>query len=165
MTFALKWAKYRRYYMQIDTEIFGRTAIEDSDIYTFSDGILGFEENKKYALIKKPGSGFDLMWLQAIENTLPCFTVFHPHDIINGYSPVVEAGDLKALNVSGAEELEFLLLAVIPSDIRYTTVNLKSPIAINKNDRTAKQVILLNNDYPIKFYLGEPEDNSYAEAR
>jgi flagellar assembly factor FliW len=39
-----------------------------------------------------------------------------------------------------------------------TVINLKSPIAIHPENNSAKQVILENNDYPIRYHLfGETE--------
>ena len=100
------------------------------------------------------------MWYQAINQTIPCFVVFNPFEIIDGYEPEMEPEDLKAFG-GKTDGLVFLVIAAVPRDVSKTTVNLKSPIVIDPKNRTAKQVILANKDYPIRFFLsGEDEESA-----
>jgi flagellar assembly factor FliW len=84
--------------------------------------------------------------------------VFDPFEIIEGYDPIVENSDLRFLGCKDASDLRFFVIAVVPDDITKITVNLKSPIVVNKQDRRARQVILANSDYPIRFPIFPAEE-------
>lgn len=145
--------------MLINTALFGPFEVEEQDIYHLKDGLLGFDGVQRYALIVKQEEDVTLRWFQAAEHQVPCFVVFDPFEIINGYAPQVEPYDLKALGCDDPGDLEFLVIAVVPEDITKTTVNLKSPIALHRRTGKGRQVILANKDYPIRFSLSEePEE-------
>lgn len=141
--------------MLINTAVLGALEVDERDIFHLPNGLPGFDDTHQYALISKEEDGITLQWFQAADTSVPCFVVFNPFDIIDGYHPKVEAGDLKALHCADAQELEYLVIAVVPEDITQTTVNLKSPIALNRKENIARQVILSNKDYPIRFPLVE----------
>jgi flagellar assembly factor FliW len=90
------------------------------------------------------------MWLQDADSVTPCFIVFKPRELFDNYTAAVSEEDIKALNLEADDELEFLAIAVIPEDYKKTTINLKSPIVINRNKKIAVQVIL-QQEYSLKF--------------
>ena len=141
--------------MLVETTVLGSVEVDSGDIFDMPEGLYGFGGAGRFALVKKQEDDVTLMWYQALDHRVPCFIVFNPFDIIDGYSPELERGDLKALGCKDASELSFLVIAVVPEDIAKITVNLKSPIAVNPQNQLARQVILLNKDYPIQFSLVE----------
>lgn len=143
--------------MLVDSAVFGPTEVDSENIYSMPDGLFGFGPVGDFALITKEDDGVRLMWYQSVEQQVPCFVVFNPSDIVEGYDPVIEPSDLRALRCKSEDELDFLVIAVVPQDITKITVNLKSPIALNHKTNTARQVILSNKDYPIKFFLVEEQ--------
>lgn len=140
--------------MQINSTVFGPVDVDVCDVYHLPDGLLGFDGIYHYALIQKQDEDITLRWFQAVDSSHPCFVVFDPFDIVDGYAPMVEPADLKALRCTDPSDLEYLVIAVVPEDVAKSTVNLKSPIAINRRENIARQVILANPDYPIRFSLG-----------
>lgn len=143
--------------MLINTAVFGPLEVDAEYVFHMPDGLLGFDGIHRYALITKQDDDVTLMWFQAVDSNVPCFVVFNPDEIVNGYRPEVEASDLRALGCDHPGDLSYLVIAVVPEDITKTTVNLKSPIAINHREKIARQVILSNKDYPIKFPLVEEQ--------
>lgn len=139
--------------MLVNTAVFGSLEVADEYIFNMSEGLYGFDQVGDFALIIRDDEDGTLMWYQPVEEQVPCFVVFNPFEIIDGYQPVLESADLRALGCGKGDELQFLVIAVVPEDISKITVNLKSPIAINPKNKRARQVILANKDYPIKFAL------------
>lgn len=146
--------------MLIETAVFGPIEVEEDNIFHMPDGLYGFDESNDYALITKQEEDVTLMWFQAVDATVPCFVVFNPVEVIDGYDPLVENTDLRALDCKDSADLEFLVIAVVPDDLTHITVNLKSPVALNRKNKKARQVILSNKEYPIKFPLFAPEDEN-----
>lgn len=141
--------------MLINTAVFGPVEVTAEHVFRMPDGLFGFDGIHRYALITAQEDDVTLMWYQAVDTAAPCFVVFDPFQVVDGYRPELEPSDLRALGCRDAGELSYLVIAVVPEDVAKTTVNLKSPIVINNRDRVARQVILSNQDYPIKFPLVE----------
>jgi flagellar assembly factor FliW len=145
--------------MLICSAVFGEIEVGDDNLYQVPGGLFGFDDVRDYALVTRQDEDITLRWFMAASAQVPCFVVFNPYDIINGYEPEMEPSDLKALGAKNPGELDFLVIAVVPEDITKITLNLKSPIALNPKERRARQV-LLRNDYPFKFPLVEsPADD------
>ena len=139
--------------MLLNTAVFGEIDVAPEDIFHLPDGLYGFECASDYALITKQDEDVTLMWLQAVGSTAPCFVVFDPFAVAEGYAPKLEDADMNRLEAASQDDLRFLVIAVVPDDISRISVNLKSPVVVNKKTGKARQVILANQDYPIKYFL------------
>ena len=150
--------------MLINTAVLGQVDVDEQNIYKMPEGLYGFEEEHKWALITQQDEGLTLMWLQAVGDDTPCFVVFDPFEIVQDYSPKLEEADLKQLGVKSEDQLSFLVIAVVPEDFSQISVNLKSPIALNPQTNDARQVILGGEQvWPIKYYLMGQDGNPPAQ--
>ena len=121
-------------------------------IIAFTEGIYGFEDIKEYVLLQEDDS--NTIWsLQAAHSSIPSFIVVNPYLVMADYSPILSASDLKAIGMPAEEDICFLVITVLKEKFEDSVVNLKSPIVINVRTRQAKQIILENNDYPIRCKL------------
>lgn len=136
----------------IQTRDFGEQEISKADIIDFPNGIFGFEDSKRFVVLSPLGDEASPMWLQSVDSIVPCFIVFKPLDFITDYAPEPALDDLALIKLEDKEDIEVLSIAVIPEDYKKTTLNIKSPIIVNKKDRIAVQTIL-DEDYDIKFPL------------
>lgn len=143
--------------MNIKTRDFGCIAVNEEDEITFTSGMYGFDEYKKYVILKDSPED-DVMYLQSLENTDLSFVLIDPYAIDTGFNPSVNEEDLKELETVSESELKFLVIAIIKEEIKDSVVNLKSPIAINPTTRKAKQVIL-QNSYPLRYNIVKEEDS------
>ena len=124
----------------------------EEQIITFKDGLYGFEDIKEYVLLQEDDS--KTIWsLQAAHSSVPSFVVVNPYMIMEDYSPILSHDDLKELGMPKDEDICFLAVTVLKDNMEDSVVNLKSPIVINAMTRQAKQIILENNDYPIRCKL------------
>jgi len=79
-------------------------------------------------------------------------------------NPKYEDELLKPLGEFKDEELVTLLTITIPSeDPSKTTANFKAPLLINPNNRKGIQIIVNNEDYPIKFSIYDSVQKMKAE--
>lgn len=135
---------------KIKTRDFGEIEISEKDMIVFPSGLFAFDDLRNFVIISPLGEGIYPMWLQSAEDEKPCFIVYNPFEIIKDYSPRLSESDKKSVDFSDSDELFYLVIAVVPSDVKKTTVNLKSPIVINRTKSTASQIIL-DESYDIKF--------------
>jgi len=136
--------------MNIKTRNFGDIAVNEDDIILFIEGMYGFEGYLKYIILKDAPED-DIVYLQSVENKDLSFVLVDPFAIINDYKPNVDTEDLKNLKVNEQSQLRFLVVAIISKEIQDSVVNLKSPIAVNPDLKIAKQVILENAEYPLRY--------------
>ncbi|WP_019229741.1 flagellar assembly protein FliW [Sedimentibacter sp. B4] len=143
--------------MNIKTRDFGYIAVNEEDEITFTCGMYGFEEYKKYVILKDSPED-DVMYLQSLENNDLSFVLIDPYAVATGFDPSVNEEDLKDLETVSESELRFLVIAIIKEEIKDSVVNLKSPIALNPKTRKAKQVIL-QNSYPLRYNILQEGDS------
>ncbi len=142
--------------VKINTRDFGELDIACDDIIEFPKGIFAFEDIRKFAVISPMNEEGAPMWLQNCDEAMPCFIVFRVDDIISNYKAMPLQEDLDVIKYEKNDVLEYLTIAVIPENYKKTTVNLKSPVIINKTKRLGIQAILPQN-YEIKYSIYDEE--------
>lgn len=140
--------------MLIKTRCFGEVEIEENKIVNFPDGILGFEELKRYTLIydvKSNGEKAKIAWLQAVDEPELALPVINPFEVKKDYDPIISETLLKDLEDINSENAVVLLVVTVPSDVTKTTANLKAPVIINSDSLVGAQIIVENKDYVVKY--------------
>jgi flagellar assembly factor FliW len=139
--------------MHIDTEQFGRIEINEDDVITFPEGIPGFEELQRFALLSMGEEFVNFFWLQSIDRPEVCFVVTDPFVIYNGYEVKIEDDDLELLGIASPKTVLTLVIVVIPENPEDIRVNLKAPVVINIERNLGKQVLQQDESLPIRYYL------------
>ncbi len=139
--------------MKANTKYFGEVDIEDDKVLDFPNGIIGFENLHKFAIIYDLDRGpeANLSYLQSLEEPLLVLPVVNPLVVLDDYNPMIEDEFLVPLDMPGEEEIMVLLSMTVPPDITKMTVNMKAPFVINTRTRKGGQIIVENTDYQIRF--------------
>lgn len=142
--------------MKVNTCLFGEIEVDDSKIITFTTGIMGFEEYKKYSIVYNSDKNGNIKWLQCLDKPELAFAVIDPMKVIAQYNPVVDEDMLSELGEVETEDDYFLLAIVtVPSDLTKMTANLKAPVVINTRTCKANQIIVNNDDYEVRYNVYE----------
>ena len=144
--------------MKVNTKFFGEVELDDEKIIEFPNGIIGFEDYKKFAIIYDTDGDTDgtrISWLQSLDEAYLALPIVDPLSLIDEYSPMIDDELLKPLGNPADEDLLFLVVMTVPSDMTKVTANLKAPVIINAKGRTGVQLIVENDDYPVKFNVYE----------
>ena len=156
--------------MQLETTRFGSIEIDDAAVFTFTHPIIGFQAFRRFVLLPG-GDGGELWWLQSIDAGDLAFIVMDPRTVMPGYRLGLGRHELDELAVQSESELDVYTLVVVPEDAAQVRTNLKAPILINRAQRLAKQTILENSAYPVRFVLnqaragaGSPQEVSHART-
>jgi flagellar assembly factor FliW len=142
--------------MLINTMDFGCVEIFEDDIINFPKGVYGFKDSKSFVLLKNPENRW-MMHLQSVDDIKPRFILLDPFLFINDYKPILPQEADEIFNTNNIEELSIFTIAVIPSNVRDMTINLKSPIVIDFKRKIGAQVILENKDYEVRTRLFHAE--------
>ena len=140
--------------MKLTTRVFGEVEIEDSKIIDFPNGIIGFPDLKKFALMhdSEDGPGTNtIKWLQSIDEPGFAMPVMDPLIVCPDYKPDIDGDKIKDIGDPADDGILVLVTVTVPHDLTKMTVNLMGPFIINVNDMKAAQCIVDNDDYPVKY--------------
>lgn len=136
--------------IKVKTRDFDEIEVCEKEVITFPRGLFAFEEERKFILLTPLGEGKSPVWLQSTENPSLCFIMFSPFEFCPDYRVTVTDEDISFLDMTNHEKAAFYVIAVIPENNMESTVNMKSPVIINTENRLGAQIIAAEN-YPIKF--------------
>ena len=137
------------------TKYFGELACPEHERVHFPRGFFGFEEEKDFFLLPFEGSGGSLLCFQSAATPGLAFVAMNPFSLMPGYAPELSGEDLAFLGVQESRELSFYVLCVVREPVGDSTLNLKCPVALNEQSRTAIQVILDTGAYQMHHRLAE----------
>ena len=135
----------------IDEEI----EVKKEDIIVFEDGLYGFEDTKEFVILDDPkNKNNPFRWLHAV-NTQLCFVIMDPRHADDKYDFELEDDIVEKLGADNSTEFMLLCIVVIPNEIKDMTINLKSPIIVNKENNKAIQIILDDEKFEIQHRIVE----------
>ncbi|MHB1392775.1 MAG: flagellar assembly protein FliW [Clostridia bacterium] len=143
--------------MQIDTKYFGLIEIQEKDIIEFKEGIPGFLNLHKYALMHD-ASCFN--FLQSLDSKDVCFVVISPAVIMENYDILISEDTVNKLEIKKPEHVAVFAIINIHEDMKDITANLKAPIIINASNRTGRQEILDDSKYDVRYKITKEADAS-----
>lgn len=139
----------------IKTDMYGELEIDERQIFSFSEGILGFDYIKKFALLDADDENSPFKWLQAVEESHLAFVTILPVDVFGTYDLVISDTDMEQVEAKDPAELIVLAIVTIPQDPKNMTANLQGPIILNPNTGLGRQVISLSDKYTVKHRILE----------
>ncbi len=135
--------------MEVKTKANGIVNVDEKQLVTFPEGLLGFEKYTKFALIDSEYEPF--IWLQSTEESNLAFLMIDPFLICSDYEADIDDSALRNIGVDSAEDIIIMTLVTIPKDGSAITANFLGPVVINKKNRKCLQVILNDCRWTTKF--------------
>lgn len=136
--------------MIVKTGRFGQIEVSSEEIISIPSGVLGFPEDQNFCLVDS-GDDTLILWLQSLSNPHLAFPVLEPKIFKPDYIVRLSAAELRELKLNSIKSASVFTILTIPSNLSEMTANLKAPLVINVVEKTAKQVVLQENDQPIKY--------------
>ena len=136
--------------MLIETSRFGRLEVDDQRLLTFPEGILGFPNNRSYALVQT-GENSGFYWLQAVDRPELAFVVCDPRLFVADYRVPVRREELSSLGVEESEEAQVFVIVNKVDDL--LTGNLQGPLVVNVATQEGKQLVLSDKRYSTRHPL------------
>lgn len=130
--------------------------VPDSALLSCPEGLPGFETLRAFALIDDPRYR-PLGWLQSLDDPTVRFVVIPRAAVVAGGPPRLAAADRAALgldaDLDADAEIDWLLIVTIGADPRDATANLRVPVAVCRPTGRGKQVILADEQLPLRHPL------------
>lgn len=133
--------------MIIQTTRFGNVEIYENRAIHFAEGLVGFPEDNKYAIMEhKPDSPF--MWLQSLTSPDLAFVLTNPFLTYPDYLKDISKEEENTLKPGKNNTVMIFAIVTIPNGrVEGSTVNLMGPVVIDDDIKEGKQVILANSGY------------------
>jgi len=131
-------------HMEIESTRFGRLEVDDERIITFPQGLLGFPDHSRFALIQTGEENY-FFWLQAVEDPNLAFVVTDPTIFFKDYDVPVREETQRELRVEDPGSLQCFVICNKVGD--WLTGNLLGPLVVNAQNRLAQQVVLTEKKY------------------
>ena len=135
--------------MKIQTSRFGLVEVTVDDLIEFPEGLLGFNNLRKFVLLDDPTDDI-FAWLQSCEDPTIAFPVLEPELFTAGYHIQLTKHDLDAVKLHAGEGFRTFMIITIPQDPTQMTANMKAPIVINVTRRMGRQCVLQDNQLAIR---------------
>lgn len=138
--------------MNISTLQFGELTIAEQEVFTFPQGIPGFEEYLRYIFFQ-PDPESPFLFLQCVENGNIALVLTNPFIFFPEYDLELSESVTKELEIESTEDVAVWSVVTVREQLEEATLNLLAPIIVNVNTRTGKQVILHDSPYSAKHKL------------
>src|SRR5947209_13270959 len=101
--------------MMVDTTRFGSIAVDEQDIITFPEGMLGFSKINQYVLIERVDDSL-FLWLQALKKPSVAFPLLEPQIFEMNYRVELADEDRKILGLDSLAHAKVFSIVTIPTD-------------------------------------------------
>lgn len=139
--------------MEIKTTRFGQVEIDENLILTLPEGILGFEDCKRYIILDHFDKESPFKWFQSTDDPSLAFVITDPLLFVPEYRAKVSKEEIKNIKLADASKAVIVVIVNIKRDHSEITVNLQGPIVINPEKKLAKQIIIRESDYSVRHVI------------
>jgi flagellar assembly factor FliW len=136
--------------VKINTSRFGNLEVEKNEIITFTEGLLGFENLKKFTVVD-PGDQTLILWLQSIDDESVAFPIIEPRIFMPDYRVKLLPAELNSLTLENLNDATVYSILTIPQSVTDMSANLKAPVVINNSTKFARQIVLQDSKLEVKY--------------
>ena len=125
--------------MDIQTTRFGVITIEEDRVMTFTNGLLGFPQHTRFALIQTGTENY-FFWLQSVDDPNVAFIVTDPAIFFKDYGMPMRDEHRQELRLSDDSLAQVFVICNKVGE--WLTGNLLGPIVVNAENCLGMQVVL-----------------------
>lgn len=134
----------------IQTYQFGEISVEQSYIFTFPEGLFGFEDYREFILISEESTE-PMKWLLSVEDPSIGFPVFNPLLLDISY----RVPDSLLHN-----DTALFVIITLSNAHGVMSANMKAPIFLNAKTQLGKQIILSSERYSPEYIIAASYENT-----
>src|SRR5215204_6110719 len=135
--------------MKISTTRFGSVTIEDADVITFVDGLIGMEDCRRWVLLADAQNSA-LGWLQSLDRAEVALGVVSPRRFVPEYQIRVARREIQPLGLEDPNQAQ--VLVIVSKTAGSLSLNLKAPLVVNETERLGRQIVA-RDDHAVQHRL------------
>lgn len=143
------------YSKRFETEL----EFDDNLVITMPWGLPGFPNSKRFCILELDDEGSPFKWFHDVEDTSIALLITDPYQFFPDYNPQINKGVIDELGIKKVEE-ELMIFTIVKIATGGTEAytNLRAPVIVNADSKTARQIILEDDKYQVKTNLFKPGD-------
>ncbi len=145
--------------MEIRTPAFGPVEIDEAQIVTFTQPMLGFPNDLRFVVLD-PDPEVPFQWLQSVDHPEVCFLITDPRPFFPDYRIEAKETELRDLRITNPDQAAVAVVVNLSEGIEGATANLLAPIVFNTERKVARQVVLEGSGYPLRAQLFPPGERA-----
>jgi len=130
--------------MEIETSRFGTITVEDDRVMTFPNGLLGFPNHTRFALIQTGTENY-FFWLQSVDEANLAFVITDPTIFFKDYEVPVREEWQTELRIADAGLVQVFVICNKVGE--WLTGNLLGPLVVNTENKLAQQIVLTDKKW------------------
>lgn len=132
---------------------------DDSLVITMPQGLMGFPDSKRFCILELDDEGSPFKWFHDIDDTSIALLITDPYQFFPEYHPNILQTHIAELKIDEIEEdlMVFTIVKVSKGGVEAFT-NLRAPVIVNAKTKTARQIILDQDEYAVKTTIFKQED-------
>lgn len=124
--------------MNISTTRFGNLVIDETDVLTFVDGLIGMEDCRRWVLLGDAENSA-LGWLQSLDRPEVALGVVSPRRFVPNYEVRVAKREIGPLGLKDPNDAQ--VLVIVSNVAGSLAINLKAPLVIHLEERLGRQIV------------------------
>jgi len=130
--------------MEIETSLFGTITVEDDRVMTFPNGLLGFPNHTRFALIQTGTENY-FFWLQSVDEASLAFVITDPTIFFKDYDVPVREEWQTELRIADTGLVQVFVICNKVGE--WLTGNLLGPLVVNTENKLAQQIVLTDKKW------------------
>ena len=133
--------------MKVETYLFGAVEVSPEKVISFPNGLVGFEQSKRYILAHQEGSDQPSSYtLQSLDEPTLAFQIIDPVNLGYNYELALSDAETALLQSPAPEDVAVMqvLFKKEEGDKASITPNLRAPLVINTKARVGLQKVMEN---------------------
>lgn len=133
----------------VASDLFGPLEVPARRVFTFREGVYGFPECRRFALVSAGREGY--FWLQSLEHGTLAFLLADPFPHFPDYTVELGATDRGELHVASAADIVVLCIVTLPHTRgEAPTANLQGPLAFNLAAGLGRQLAVGDTSWGVR---------------
>lgn len=134
--------------LPVHSELLGTLPVPSDQVVEFSEGLYGFPEARRFALLPTPREG--LFWLQSVEHSALVFLLVDPFPVFPHYHLELTDADKSRLGTGSGEDILVLSIVTMGDAGQPCTANLHAPLLFNARLGQAHQSIRTDDGFSMR---------------
>jgi flagellar assembly factor FliW len=151
--------------VEVETTRFGHVEIDESFIITIPEGLLGFEDLKRFIILDHFDKESPFKWRQSIEDPSLAFIITDSLIFVPDYKAKIHKDEMINIELSDTSKAIIVVIVNIKWDYSEITTNLQGPLGINPEKKLAKQCIWRNDDYDVRHLIFSQSTNQSTHPK
>lgn len=143
--------------MILRSKTIGRIEVAEDSILYCGDGLVGFEDLKRF-ILAEPDEFQPFFWLLSVDEPEIGFAIADPQLFFaDRYEVPLGDADKDALDLQPGDTVSIFVIVSIAEGGQRITANLKGPMVLNTRNRMCRQVVIYNPAYSVRQPLLDQE--------